>query len=373
MASFAEFFEKFKKTKLWSRMIATTEDSPWHREPSVAIHTEMVLAEYHKIVFDNDFITEREYNITALALLFHDTGKPDARKEKETEERGKYFIFAGHESISSRLFEDFYCSNEKMFEGLIEREDVHRIMWIIENHLPYQVKRDEKFQAIRDAVEHNLDGMDTAFYNHLLSDNAGRTPDPEYVKTEEVKEWIELVQSLDVSMMRDIAGKPTQYMLIGASGSGKSSFSKTIQNANYFSLAACRVVYAQQNGVAKCKDEKDLYRQAFEYCDTHRSMFRHYADTEYMVKLKEYKDIIIDNTNVSKKTRAMYVAEARKRGYNVVGVMFPISIAELMRRQLARTDKYVPDDAIMRQYMSINVPFIGTEVDSLVIHWGNLE
>jgi len=379
--AFADLYTKFKKTPQWALMAATRENSPWHREDSVAIHTEMVLEEFHKICFDSDFITEREYNITAVAILFHDAGKPAARKEKETEERGKYSVFSGHESVSSRLFEDFYCANESMFAGVLVREDVHKVMWIIENHLPYQVKKSEKFQAIRDALEHNLDGMETAFFNHLLSDSRGRMPDADYVKAGEVEEWCELVMSLDVSMMRDTVNKPTMYVLIGASGSGKSSFSKRLEKINcfsnkpvhYFSLDACRLEYAEKMGEAGGENQKDQYRTAYQYCDTHRSMFRHWADTEFMIKLKQYQDIIIDNTNVSRKTRAMYTTEARKRGYRVVAVMFPITLAEVLKRQGARSDKYVPDEAVTRQYMGVQVPFVGTEVDSISVCWDNLE
>ena len=40
-----EMVEKaLKSSDLWTVMVNTVEDSPWHREANVAVHTEMVVA-----------------------------------------------------------------------------------------------------------------------------------------------------------------------------------------------------------------------------------------------------------------------------------------------------------------------------------------
>ena len=86
---FEKFFEQFRTTPIWQRMEQTVEDSPWHREANVAVHTEMVLQEFDKIAKDFNFSNEALL-IGKIALLFHDTGKPHAEEEKVSEQECGY-------------------------------------------------------------------------------------------------------------------------------------------------------------------------------------------------------------------------------------------------------------------------------------------
>ena len=100
-----KFVELFAKSDLANAMRKTKEDSPWHREESVWVHTEMVCAEFDKIQARMT-MTDMTYIITYLSLLFHDTGKPPCKVVKFKPERGYYNAFHGHEPYSARLFED---------------------------------------------------------------------------------------------------------------------------------------------------------------------------------------------------------------------------------------------------------------------------
>ena len=375
----ASFVEHFKKTSpLWQAMAKTKEDSPWHREESVAIHTEMVCAEFNKIA-QRLSCPDDTYILTYLSLLFHDTGKPPCMVVKFKPERGNYNAFHGHEQYSARLWEDYYVSNYKLFKDWLSVEDAYKVMWMIENHLPYDyMGNDKKMDYLRTAMHGNLGAAWQGFGWHLLGDTYGRISDDSTAKREKTQTFVEMMNSANVlepRFVKDTA--PTLTMLVGASGSGKSSSVGELTGIGFshYSFDDIRVEIARKKipeVMAKAKSPADEYHKAWTYCDSHRSEFGHYADVEYIKLLKDYKSVVVDNTNTSRKTRTKFIVEAKKRGYRVEAVMFPVSRDQILSRQLTRTDKNVPDDAVIRQYMGIAIPWVGVEVDTLRIVDSNI-
>ena len=375
------FVAHFKKTSpLWTAMTKCKEDSPWHREESVAIHTEMVCEEFQKRVEkDGNPLSEDAFIITYLSLLFHDTGKPPCKVVKFKPERGHYNAFHGHEPYSARLWEDYYVSNYKLFKDWLTIEDAYKVMWMIENHLPYDyMGNDKKMDYLRTAMAGNLGTSWKGFGYHLLGDTYGRISDDSETKRQKTEDFVVMMDSANVNPPRIIEeNAPTLSMLIGASGSGKSSYvgALTLAGFKHYSFDDIRIELAQKkdfDNMMKAKSQADEYRRAWEYCDTHRSEFGHYADVEFIKHLKNYDSVVVDNTNTSRKTRTKFIVEAKKRGYRVEAVMFPVAKSQILERQHSRTDKSVPDDAVIRQYMGISIPWVGVEVDTMRIQTGNL-
>ena len=58
--------------------------------------------------------------------------------------------------------------------------------------------------------------------------------------------------------------------------------------------------------------------------------------------------------------------EARRRGYRVVAVLFPINRNTLVNRQASRTDKCVPEDVVLKHWWGLQYPSFG-EVDDVVV------
>ena len=377
----AAFYENFKKSSLWTAMAKTKEDSPWHREESVAVHTEMVLAEFNKIA-ERMTMTDETFVITYLSLLFHDTGKPACKVVKFKPERGHYNAFHGHEMYSARLWEDYFVSNYKLFKDWLTVEEAYKVMWMIENHLPYDVMgNDKKMDYLRTAVAGNLGDQWQGFGWHLLADTYGRISDDETAKREKTNLFVDMMNSANVAEPRFTEDNaPTLTLLVGASGSGKSTHVKQLVDEGFvhYSFDDIRVELAQRAlgavdlAKVKAKSPAEQYRLAWEYCDKHRSEFGHYADVEYIKILKDYKSVVVDNTNTSRKNRTKFIVEAKKRGYKVEAVVFPVSRNQILERQLTRTDKNVPDDAVLRQYNFISIPWVGVEVDKLRIVDTNL-
>lgn len=382
-SKFQEFIAHFQSGPLWADMIATCENSPWHRESSVAEHTMMLYRWYR----DNKMSerTERQRVLTFLAIMFHDTGKPASRKEKWREDRGTYYIYAGHEQISARLWEDFAVTNWKwlveLFPVLVV-EDIYKIGYIIENHLPFSDAKVDKQRVFRNALFAALDVDEIAYFDCLMSDQHGRVSDNQEEKLTSFYEWINKFQTLTnvkSSISTTIQNVKVLNLLIGASGCGKSTYvNLTIDkygqdSVGIYSLDELRLEYAKTriNGWEHL-DSMEQYRQAFGLSVDDAAGYGSFADKEFTKMLKEYDYILVDNTNVSRKARLKWASLARNRGFWVAGTLFPISKKELLKRMTSRNDKRVPEEAVLRQWNQISYPSIGDDVDSVIVYRGNL-
>jgi predicted kinase len=100
--SFQEFVESWGFLfPLLYKLKDTIQDTEWHSEGDVEIHTEMVLMEMYKIINQNNF-TGDEKVILVLSALFHDICKPLCTKEKEI--NGKIRIVAPRHEEKARNY-----------------------------------------------------------------------------------------------------------------------------------------------------------------------------------------------------------------------------------------------------------------------------
>ncbi len=363
--AFLSWYDNFKHTDLFLSMEAISENSPWHREATVGIHTEMVVSEYinaadlyHSDECRVDPIWDRETYLGAVACAFHDVGKPGARTAKFSEARGNYFSYPGHELMSARLFEDYAAQHSHDFGP----DEIYMICWMLEHHMPWEVKDKTKRENMARTVREL--GFVDVFTRVLFADQYGRISDDAETKHASVREWVaefaNLVYSVDVSKDVD-ADAPVLYMPIAASGSGKSTFRASLGDVNTFSLDDLRHEFYDATDYAK----------AFQRSVEDKS-FDSRANARFHAVVKQKKDLYVDNTNCSAKRRRWYLDIARKHGYTLVAVLFPISIDEVVRRQTTRTDKTVPAHAVQRQYMSLQLPCYG-EFDRVLIRSDNMK
>lgn len=385
------FRAEFRKTEMWKTMEATTENSPWHREANVALHTDMTV-DYYLEHFGNVPQNEvrkfkrspKEIITTVLSLIFHDVGKPAAQVWRETEERGRHCRFTGHESISARLFEDYAVTHWDTFRNVFSLEpfDLYRITWLIEHHLPFGLKKPQKIEGFaRTLVELFRDfGSEDVFYDHLVSDNGGRISDDHDAKKRDVQAWVSEYKQHTAKIWdnpKDAdADAPIMYVMIGASGSGKSTTTGLLvdDNCSVYSLDTLRIERAISDGkVAKGDSDKEMYRKAYEHACDKETKFSSWANTEFIAQVKTGENIVLDNTNVSRKSRRFFIDEARKKGYRIIGYVFPVDKATLQSRMATRTDKTIPIESIIRQYNSVSMPNVGHEVDEVVVSSVNLK
>lgn len=348
-------------------MEATVEASPWHREANVLVHTEMVVNEYIKLTDAAVALCwSRSDFLGGVACVFHDIGKPAAKVEKYREDRGHYFAFHGHESISSRTFESYACDQ---LAGEFTSEEIFKVCWMIEHHMPWDVADKTKRANLALTAKH-LIGLDV-YTRALLADQRGRIADDAETKNKRADSWIEEFKYLadglsDVEIPSE--DDHIMYVLIGASGSGKSTIVsqalELVPTMNVFSLDELRHRFYDN------ARDHDGYRNAFEQ-SINDPTFNSRADSEFTRMVREKRHLVVDNTNVSVKRRGAYITQARRLGYKVVAVTMPISVDEVVRRQNTRDDKSVPEEAVRRQYASIQQPSLG-EFDLIITSPHNL-
>lgn len=362
-ALFMELFESNKGTPLFKTMEQTVEASPWHREANVLVHTEMVVGEYVRMTDELNRPWTRDDFLGAVSCMFHDTGKPAAKIEKYREDRGHYFAFHGHETISSRLFETFAGDNPGMFTA----EEIYKICWMIEYHMPWEMAAKEKRRQL--ALTAKYIGVDV-YTRALMSDQYGRIADDQDAKNARAETWVkefkELCENVELDSVDEDA--PRMFVLIGASGSGKSTTITELRawypDLNVFSLDELRHQFYNDN-----RDHAG-YRDAFDQSVNDKT-FNSRADSAFSAMVRQRKHMVIDNVNAGAKRRANYVTQGRRQGYKVIAVTLPVSLQTVLDRQRSRADKSVPDEAVRRQYASIQQPSLG-EFDAVVASPHNL-
>lgn len=351
---FLQLVKDVENLPMFNRMKTTVENSPWHREANVFVHTQMVVAEYiartdaavGQVWSWNDFMG-------GVAALFHDVGKPPAEYQKWSEARGHYRGYGGHELLSARMFETWAIEQGTMFDAI----HIAAISFIIEYHLPWAAADAQKRHNLALTVNHYC-GADV-FVRHLLADQYGRISDNKAADNLRADTWAEeflkLAEDVKTSPSTNIIlpdDAPVMYIPIGPSGCGKSTYlaklREQIPNINVFSLDALRHEWYDAVN----------YHNAYEASVADKS-FEAKANARFHAMVKERRPMYIDNTNLSARRRKMYLEGARKNGYGTVAALMPISLNTLMERRTSRTDKTVPESAVRQHYNVLQAPLIG--------------
>lgn len=357
------YFEEFQQDPLYQAMAETVEGSPWHRERNVGVHTDMVVTEYlNRNASHNDILDVRG----AIGCAFHDVGKPPAEVIKFREDRGEYKAFHGHELVSARLWEDWAVRNWQLLREKfsLSPEDIYAIGWMIEHHVPWATKKDEKLNAFGATAFETIGGSN-AWIDMLLSDQYGRISDESHQRGEEAAEWVR-DHRIRVSKAEYRWKKHTDkavYMLIGAPGSGKSTFrNKQFQDTDHtvVSMDDLRMEWYDKNDyeTAFAKASKD-------------SSFNAKVDKFYIETLRENDMVVLDNTNTAAKARKRWIAPAKARDFKVIGVLFPVALQTILDRQKTREDKTIPDHVVRNMYERMSLPMYG-EFDDVIVYDGNL-
>lgn len=365
------YFNELRHDKLWLQMGQTVEDSPWHHEDNVQVHTDMVITHYVSLI-DDDW--EHGDLLGAFACAFHDVGKPDAEELRESELRGVYRRYAGHEHISQRLWEDWATRNYQMLHDRFHFTpiDLYHVGWVIQHHLPYNFVKPAKRKALRRTIL-QIFGRDTVFLNCLIADCWGRIADDHQTKKESVYNWIREYQTIEVhasEFYTKLQSDKVCYMLIGASGSGKTTYTQMHggTESNTHSMDTLRLEwYPLENA----PDIKAAYRYAFTQ-SIEDIDFGHKVQSSFHELLNSgASTIFVDNTNLTTKRRNFYTNAARAKGYTIVGVLFPIAEDALTARTQTRADKLVPLDVVVNQYKQLQLPSL-SEVDGVHYVGANL-
>ena len=149
-----QIFEALKTSVLYADMSRTVENSPYHREQNVAVHTDMVVRSYYEHASEFEILSDRSIRIGAIACMLHDIGKPSSLIQKHSKERGDYVSFTGHERKSARLAETWLTNN---FTAHLSDKEIAAICFIIEQHKPWDIVHVDKVSHIISTIASLLD------------------------------------------------------------------------------------------------------------------------------------------------------------------------------------------------------------------------
>lgn len=190
-----KFLENLRQTPEWEQLQLTRENSPWHREPNVAVHASMLMRWYQENLAVNR--SDTQYLLTMVSCAFHDMGKPLSEETKTSPERGTYRAYHGHEKVSARLWVDYAMRHAGQVlgrESLLQLElaDVANVALMIEHHLPFCLKKEQKLRALKDALFQRVGEVGhRAWLDLLLADQHGRVSDNQAANLASVEKWLD--------------------------------------------------------------------------------------------------------------------------------------------------------------------------------------
>ena len=166
------------------------------------------------------------------------------------------------------------------------------------------------------------------------------------------------------------------FMMIGVSGVGKSSVMSCIVEAarslgksvRVFSLDNCRIdMVTRERGQAWPDNTTtaQMYAEAFEYASNNTSQFNSFV-TSVWEDVKKSEVVIVDNTNLTRKSRGRWTQELRSAGFTVTGVQVMAPLSVVLARQDTRPDKSVPKNIVKDMYMRQQEVLLGSEVDQII-------
>ena len=167
------------------------------------------------------------------------------------------------------------------------------------------------------------------------------------------------------------------YIVAGVSGAGKSTFIKPLleeypgKTVKVFSLDDCRIsLFKSVTKYLDLSDEEMTYAKAFEYANTNPKQFDSWVNEQWATALKA-DVVVVDNTNLTVKSRARWIQDMKAKNFKVVGVQVNVPLQVAIDRQKTRGDKCVPENVVRDMYMRQQEFFVGTEVDELINVKGN--
>lgn len=372
---FEHFYARFMTTSLWSDMVATVENSPWHREANVGVHTQMVVEQFMQRT--QDVVWSKDHLVGALACMFHDIGKPASMEHVYSEERGNYVRFRGHELVSARLAETYLVEEWAEFRDTLEPFDIYSICWLVEHHLPFAVQKPHKRASIKTVVDSLFREDPSVFETMILSDQYGRISDDAESKLAKVHQWIQEFAEWPKKSPTELTDQPTLLMLVGVSSSGKSTYASSIKDSeDDFVLFSWDRMRLDRYPMPRSLDvgdvsERERYHYAFNMSCNDPTFYPSTID-HFNALLREKRNIVVDNMNLSEKRRRQFAELAARKGYFVSAMVFPASLSVLQARDAARGDRGLGADVIRDMYMRLTYPSLSEYCHSITVNDGNL-
>jgi predicted kinase len=346
------------------------EVNPYHIEGSIWSHTMLVCKQ-----------AENDPKVLKLAALFHDVGKVDAREVipynqpkpnfngngheesiiYDPKNEGKMKVmFRGHEGIS--FWKAIDHLNKLVLLGVISKEEMIEVLELVSLHgtLSNRIKDGSEFKpekVVNMFTEHrkyaNFVKMAKNDYNGRFFDDKGGSKAVAQKELGHTLYGIEVWKSNHKLKSPKSEKFPKLTVLIGLPASGKSTWLKeNLVN---------EVVISKDNEVLIMGKELGLDEN---YTDIYKALTKEQHDETYnraiekfRKSVKERKDIVIDMTNMSKKSRKKWLSNLKD--YRTEAKVFLAGESLLYARNLIRAqeeNKHIPGHVYTNMKKSFLIP-----------------
>lgn len=249
--------------------------------------------------------------ITRLSAFFHDIGKPVAKRW--VEEKGRC-VFYGHDKDSASIAEDV------MTRLGYDVSSTHRVSSMVLNHM--KIHDSVGMEIFREIHVCDYERMLSLMYADISAHK-----EPRFEKYYNVKRIIDdsefycggnLSEEFDFRIQSAIKNK-VAFILMGVPRSGKTTVRNRIKEL-------VEDVHVSSADDIRIRDFNVRFDSSVEdkVWNTHTR--------ELNMAIRNEEQIIIDNTNCTRKSRVDYIKKLRNAGYKVVGMEVKVSYYELMER-----------------------------------------
>lgn len=356
---FENWFKKFQETDIFKTMEATVENSPYHREDNVGVHTKMVVDFFMEM--NNDHPWGKNDFLGALTCAFHDVGKPASEETHEREDGSTYRSYKSHEQISGSMFMDYVLTDKgsELAEHLTH-VDMYNVWVMVVHHQPYKYNM-ERLRMLKNHMEYF--GLVDTFLSVCRSDGCGRIVDNSENLIKNLDDFDERFHKAQF-IRKPSNDSKTVCILVGAQGVGKSTIVNQIKTEN------------EMDGLTVDVHSMDTLRKELYSEDHVKAFFMSNEDkdfgnkvtADFNEKLKNSDYLIIDNTNISFKRRVRYRSVKNAK---IVSYVLWRGFDETLERNFNRKES-VKEDAVSRVYYSA-YPVLYGEVDEIVSVFNGME
>jgi len=341
LQNFKELVQDMKDSQ---HAFSDTSLNPYHLENEIYTHTLMV--------FKNSEVLSNENNYVKWSTLLHDIGKPSTREEVPERERVR---FINHESVSAFMSLDILDKTD------MTKEDKIHIFKIIARHgdLFHFITSDGK---IKEDIFQSFEGekrLLSDLVHQVRADASGRFFSPEFTEDNKMvmrlpEEFEYVINGLTDEVYR--GEKPHNLtILVGPPCAGKSTWVE--QNKGN------AIVISRDALVEEVGRKRDMnYSEAFQFLLKNKEIERKEVSDPLHRAVQEARrnkqDVIIDMTNMSKKSRRKWINQFEK-DYNKNCVVFIRGFEALVECSKIRgkaTGKNITRGIIMNMVRNFTLP-----------------
>lgn len=325
--------------------------NPYHVEDDVWTHTMMVLLMTDRL---NLSLTNK------VTALLHDIGKILTREVADLETPRSSFgndvykkcSFKGHEGVSFYMAIDIL---EKMVQdSIIKKEDINKILKTISLHgTLFDYIKDSKefkpedfigrFNNAEECIEVILQSKADSLGRFALDKDIAEELCETLYSKEVVYKHIKKVKKYDFRL-------PYLELLVGIPNSGKSTYvASKLDNFVVISRDDTLMEYSKEKLGLDCS-----YTEVWKHLtDEDQSEIDKILLRKFNLAVKTKNNIVIDMTNVSRKSRRKWT---NIKGYNKIATVFKTSWEEAKRRNQLRNGKTLRENILLNMAKGFIVP-----------------